>query len=204
MNYILDRYNVLGYFYRKYDNNFRKYLDIVNKKDAPNQPDLMVVMMNPGNSKPKEGFSDENYFKEVSARPDNTQLQVVKYMEGVIRYKYARILNLSDICETKSAFFYKLLNEPSFKELSHSIFHKSRQIDFNEKFVEGVPVVAAWGVSYKLNALIKLAVQRFKKLDVTPIGLLKAGTNYKYYHPQRRIDKIHHFKSWEEEMLEKY
>ena len=63
----------------------------------------------------------------------------------------------------------------------HSIFDKNRQDDFNRFWVNNVPVIFGWGVSNKLKPLALKAIAACNASN--PYGILKAGTNWAYYHP---------------------
>jgi hypothetical protein len=67
----------------------------------------MVIMMNPGSSKPHRWY--ENNTKESLAIPDNTQSQIMKVQN--CNLQYARVLNLSDLREAKSSIFYDKIIE---------------------------------------------------------------------------------------------
>lgn len=136
---------------------------------------MMVVMMNPGSSKPLDGDDDGQIL--TKAKPDNTQYQIIKLMQ-MCSYEFARVLNLSDIRESKSKKFFKLIQTDDF---SHSIFHNSRKDDFDKLFVACVPVIFAWGVDKKLVVLANMAINKIKTDN--PIGVLKDGTSSGYYHP---------------------
>lgn len=72
-----------------------------------NEPDLMVVMMNPGSSYPLDGIDNNSIPSE--ADPDTTQQQIMKVMDAAL-FNYARILNLSDLRTPDSNELYRFLN----------------------------------------------------------------------------------------------
>lgn len=87
-------FKITGLFYELNDFKFRKYLNIVRKNSNTENPDLMIVMMNPGSSRP---LKEENYLNtESEAIPDRTQDQIMRLMNNC-SFNYARILNLSDL-----------------------------------------------------------------------------------------------------------
>ncbi len=53
-------FDILGYFYEKYGRKCRKYLDLKRKAGSFILPDLFLVIMNPGKSKPEH----ENEYKQ--------------------------------------------------------------------------------------------------------------------------------------------
>lgn len=95
--------------------------------------------------------------------------------------QYARVLNLSDRREPDNAALYTELKELERKGISHSIFHKNRQYDFDQLWVNNVPVIFGWGVSVNLMPLALQAMIACKSSN--PYGILKANTNWAFYHP---------------------
>lgn len=171
-----NNFEIKGHFYENSNLLCRKYLNIIRKNTICLEPDLMVVMMNPGSSKPEDG-NDKNTI-ESNAVPDKTQDQIMKVMNNC-NFNYSRVLNLSDIRESKSKNFYFKLNE--FKDIPHSIFDDARVNDFEALFVRDVPVIFAWGADKNLESLATKAIERINESN--PYGLLKKGTSYGYYHP---------------------
>ncbi|WP_299361975.1 DUF1643 domain-containing protein [Winogradskyella sp.] len=173
-----EKFEITGCFYQIGDLNCRKYLNIKRKKTRISQPQLMVVMMNPGTSQPTVG--DNNQQKEVPAIPDTTQDQIMRVMENC-RIEYSRILNLSDLRITPSKAFYKLLSEIRPKQIPHSIFDSRREDEFKTLFVTNIPTIFAWGVAKELTELAKSAIG---KIGINnPIGIKKNNENYAFYHP---------------------
>ena len=99
-------FEINGLFYENKNLLCRKYLDIKRNEAISNKPDLMVVMMNPGSSRPEDG--NEKNIIASKAVPDKTQDQIMKVMNNC-NFNYARILNLSDLREAKSKVFYSKL-----------------------------------------------------------------------------------------------
>lgn len=89
-----NQFIITGFFYENHGFKFRKYLDIKIVNSGCENPDLMVVMMNPGSSRPIDGIEDNT--KESLAIPDNTQNQIMKVMLNC-NLQHARVLNLSDL-----------------------------------------------------------------------------------------------------------
>jgi hypothetical protein len=172
------QFTITGFYYEEQGITFRKYLDIKTIKPGSKNPDLMVIMMNPGSSKPIDGI--ENNTKESLAIPDNTQSQIMKVMLNC-NLQYARVLNLSDLREAKSSIFYKKIIELKRKGISHSIFDQNRQDDFDQMWVNNVPVIFGWGVSLNLMPLALKAMAACNASN--PYGILKANTNWAFYHP---------------------
>lgn len=169
---------ITGLFYEIQGYKFRKYLDIKRNDAIISTPDLMVIMMNPGSSKPIDGI--ENNIIESVAIPDRTQDQIMKVMLAC-KLDFTRVLNLSDIREPKSNLLFSKLTEIDNKGISHSIFDVKRKNDFDSLFIKNVPVIFAWGVSKNLQYLAENAI---KVIDAdNPIGLAKDGFKWAYYHP---------------------
>lgn len=172
-----DQFHITGFFYEDQGYKFRKYLNIKHKKSQKTVPDLMVVMMNPGSSKPL----DENISSiETETKPDSTQDQIMRIMLNS-DFEFSRILNLSDLREGKSKKFFPKILEMEQKKINHSIFDKSRIKDFENLFIRNVPVLYAWGVNGKLKDLAMKAMKRIG--EIVPIGFKKEGEEWDYYHP---------------------
>ena len=172
------KFKITGLFYQVKGFKFRKYLNIKKTNSERKKPDLMVVMMNPGSSRPIDG--NEDYELETEAVPDNTQDQIMRIMENC-NFDYARILNLSDFREPKSSEFYRKLDKLKNNKIAHSIFDENRRNDFDKLFVKNIPVIFAWGVNKNLKELANLAINKigFEK----SFGLKKEGLDFAYYHP---------------------
>jgi len=173
-----ENFEIKGLFYQIDNLKCRKYLNIKKKETELQIPDLMIVMMNPGNSKPINGLDDYN--KETEAIPDNTQDQIMKVMTNC-GFEYARILNLSDARETSSEKFYKKILEFKSKKIEHSIFSNNRKDDLEKYLVKNIKTIFAWGVN---NALTELAKNAIGKIEAETIyGSKKENTEFAYYHP---------------------
>ena len=152
--------------------------------------------MNPGSSKPKNGI--ENGDKETEAVPDNTQDQIMRIMLNC-GFNYARILNLSDLRQPKSKLFYDELITLKQHKIFHSIFDNKRKNEFENLFIENIPIILAWGVNSKLKVLTEIAMKKLmsKKL----IGIKKEGHENAYYHPLPQNNNKQ--KEWVFEMTKK-
>ncbi len=172
------QFNITGLYYEELGFKFRKYLDIKKVDTDIRTPDVMVIMMNPGSSRPVDGI--DNNTKESLAIPDRTQDQIMKVMLNS-NLQYARVLNLSDLREAKSNIFYNKIIEMEDRGVSHSIFDENRQDDFNQLWVNNVPVIFGWGVN---DYLKPLALKAMKACNASnPYGILKANSTWKYFHP---------------------
>lgn len=176
------KFEVTGLFYESNGYKLRKYLDIKRVGVAFNEPDLMVVMMNPGSSYPLDGINNNSAPSE--AEPDTTQQQIMKVMNAA-EFNYARILNLSDLRTPDSSELYRFLRSEESCALEHSIFSPNRKSELGKLFLNGIPVIFGWGVN---QALFPLAKQAIEALHIRgPLGILKPNTRYSYYHPLPRI-----------------
>lgn len=199
------KYGVFGHFYSiefapKNIVDCRSVLEIVAKGSAPDdtariserKPDAIMIMMNPGSSKPLVAVDNHVHAKWiqdlpvslVSTKPDTTQYQVMRLMH-YCDWRHVRVLNLSDLrCSKSNAFFkqYKALEIDGFD--SHSIFSKRRANELASKLTrhKAVPVIRAWGVSSELDILIDRCTSRLAK-SKTIKGLLKEDMENKYLHP---------------------
>jgi hypothetical protein len=217
-------YEVYGHFYSLDFSGgkmveCRSVLEIVNKDSCPDDlsqltngdPDCVFIMMNPGSSCPLEPVNQvvksSNIEKLevtlVKTKPDTTQYQVMRIMH----YKnwiHVRVLNLSDLRDPKSGSFVS-----TFKELHkkyedggiHSLFAIPREQELSRKLKrkKQAPVVCAWGVSGDLDLLITQSLSQLNGKAVQ-VGLLKDGTNDKYYHPLPTLQKDKEL--WVTNMLE--
>ncbi|MFV7769387.1 hypothetical protein [Shewanella marisflavi] len=176
------KFEVKGLFYESNGYKLRRYLDIKRFGIVLNEPDLMVVIMNPGSSYPLDGIDNNSVPSE--AEPDTTQQQIMKVMDAA-EFNYARILNLSDLRTPDSKELYRFLKSEESSAVEHSIFSPSRKSELAQLFVVGIPVIFGWGVN---QALIPLAKQAIHALCISnPLGILKPNTRYSYYHPLPRI-----------------
>jgi hypothetical protein len=174
-------YSVSGHFYDlKIGSTVfkcRSILEIV-KKDIPIDShklvDAVVVMMNPGSSRPlateyKPGvFSlDEIYSpgwqKEIiPTRPDNAQYQIMRLMEFK-KWQYVRVLNLSDLRNGNSGKFYDDFSRAAKIDATnpHSIFHPKRKNELKKclNLKPEAPVILGWGNESFLCPLARAALQ---------------------------------------------
>lgn len=175
-------FKITGLFYESNGFKLRKYLNIKRANITLDEPDLMVVMMNPGSSYPLNGI--DNNFLPSEAQPDITQKQIMRVMDAV-GFDYARILNLSDLRTPDSGELYRFLKSDESSLVDHSIFSPNRQSELEQLFVTGVPVIFGWGVNQALVPLAKLAIEAL--CISNPLGILKPNTRYSYFHPLPKI-----------------
>lgn len=150
-------------------------------------PDVVVIMMNPGSSRPIEDGDtnslldmplSDNFRKPlVLTQPDNTQYQIMRIMASK-GWKHARVLNISDIRDPKSPSFIartKALDEIPDGE-AHSIFSKIRKTEREQmlKRKPGAPFILGWGQD---AGLIPLAKQCLGCIEGETIVTVPAGND---------------------------
>ena len=203
---------VFGHFYdRKFNDEIipcREILEIISLNNVPYdfqvlpqmQPELIVTMMNPGSSKPASNSykpvvicrpSDiANKRWIVEAKPDNAQYQIMRFML-INGWSHARILNLSDLRQAKSAVFIKTW--PKFSE-SHSIFSKSRKDSLTKLIGEPQQILLAWSQEEALLPLAKMASKSVSTYKT--VGLSRGEDLYAY--PSPLLQK--HKEAWLEDI----
>ena len=186
-----DQYDVKGYFYKKNTHPYRKLLDIKHITSNKSTPDLMVIMMNPGSSEQKKGFSNK-YDMLVPTIYDPTQNRIIDIMIEY-NFEYARILNLSDFVDAESENLYKFLGKNKNDD-SHSIFSDNRRSELDSIFIHNIPIIKAWGVKPCLNPFADMALKYIKKNNKA-FGLAHNKYDWAYYHPMRHCNKYHE-NSW--------
>lgn len=176
-----NKFEISGHFYELSGLKCRKYLNIKRVGSNLSQPDIMVVMMNPGSSYPLDGIDNNDAPSE--AHPDRTQHQIMAVLNKT-SFNFARVLNLSDVRQSSSKEFYKFINSSNANSIPHSIFHQARHEEFSNLFRQDVPVIYGWGVDPKLEVLARKAINRIS--EENPIGIGKNGIEWAYYHPLPR------------------
>lgn len=159
----------------------RVTLELIEKQrwdNAPDvynlSPDLLVVMLNPGSSRPLDSSYSPDVITNISdlchrsnwveAMPDTTQYQIMRLMQAC-GFKHARILNLSDLRTPKSAVLLEeVVNLSRTGAQWHSIFSELRQGELEYRLPESqtVPVVLGWG---RFAAMRPWALECLKLLD---------------------------------------
>ena len=176
-DYLKTKYVCYGHFYNlKIDNSIykcRSVLEIINKKhtklDFQNKKsDIVVIMMNPGSSKPLSDIELKTYDKNtinfsknyVLTRPDNTQYQIMRVMEDK-KVGHARVINISELIETKSVNLVKLVNSLENKDV-HSIFSSLRTTELKHYFSlnKSKCIIAGWGRNKDLINLYNLCLAK--------------------------------------------
>ncbi|QDL56249.1 hypothetical protein [Rhodoferax aquaticus] len=194
---LLNKFAVYGRFYEKHiaqtPELLRDRLEIAPAHWALDEvihrePDLLVVMMNPGASRPLDALWDggsRNGF--VSAQPDRTQYQIMRLMllaqgKGV-QWQHARILNLSDLRTPKSAVFIEKLQTYQSDD-SHSLFSAARSQECAKVFAtKSTPILHAWGLSAALTAWALRALQASE--GHPQLGITQDKVLFRHPLPQR-------------------
>ena len=155
--------------------------------------DAVFVMMNPGSSRPVEEADPilerrrgwETAPGLVPTVPDTTQYQVMRVMH-YSGWDRVRVINLSDLRESKSGTFIKRYRwlEGQAHCTAHSVFAAARSTELQGYLARkpGGPIVCAWGVSDDLDPLIQQALKALgPEAGVT--GVPKPGCPGRYFHP---------------------
>jgi hypothetical protein len=194
---LLTRFAVYGRFYERkiagVSEQLRDRLEIAPRDRALSdiirgEPDLLVVMMNPGASRPLDALWDaEQNDGFVAAQPDRTQYQIMQLMLAAqdrgVPWASARILNLSDLRTPRSAVFLEKLSTYSADD-SHSLFSRLRQAECRPLFAnKSTPVLCAWGLNPNFAPLAAAALAAAEGHPL--VGLSADGLAYRHPLPQR-------------------
>jgi len=159
----------------------------VIKEKALSLPDAVVIMMNPGSSRPIEDGDTDSLldmplpagFKKplVLTQPDNTQYQLMRIMVSK-HWKHIRILNISDIRDPKSPSFIARTKALDGIEGGgrHSLFSEARSNERANmlKHKPGAPLILGWGQD---TGLIPLAKQCLDCIEGERIVTIPSETN---------------------------
>ncbi len=144
------------------------------------KPDVVVVMMNPGSSHPKDIYhidgeieypqSGGSMRKElVLTQPDNTQYQIMRIAVAK-GWGHIRVLNLSDLRDPKSGSFLQRVE--ALSEImgghTHSLFCKERAAECTHSLIRksDTPIMLGWGQD---AGLVPLAEQCMKRIGGEPV-----------------------------------
>ena len=194
---LLNRFAVYGRFYGRtiagVPEQLRDRLEIA-PHDIPlrdvvrRDPDLLVVMMNPGGSRPLNSLwvpDDAEGF--AAAQPDRTQYQIMRLLLRAqaigLNWQHARVLNLSDLRTPKSAVFVQKLHDYA-EDDSHSVFSQARLAERQFLFCKPtIPILLGWGLN---AAFVDLATKALAAAQGHPLlGLSDDGVRYRHPLPQR-------------------
>ena len=166
-------------------------------------PDLIVIMMNPGASKPlvsqgpvRRVGQTESWrpHPRVKTRPDTTQYQIMRVMAEK-GFQHARVLNLSDLREPKSprliATIERLRTIPGGSR--HTLFCDERTQERAQLMgpCGAVPVLAGWGRDKKLLPLARQCMDTLAGWHILgePVGA--EGALYAHPSPLLQSRKDH-------------
>ncbi|MBF0099218.1 MAG: hypothetical protein HQM04_02970 [Magnetococcales bacterium] len=173
------------------------------------QPDLLVVMMNPGSSKPIDaGYVPRVVGTEgagarperVLTRPDTTQYQVMRVM-AARGWGHARVLNLSDLRQAKSLLWRQqvaqLASVPGGEK--HSLFCAARQEERHRIMgpTGAIPVLLGWGRDEEMRPLAQQCLRALQGWPVMGVPTDEEGIFYA--HPSPMLQKAKD--RWLEEIL---
>jgi hypothetical protein len=181
------RFSCYGHFYELIFMNgdrakCRSVLEIVDtsiQQENPSdlserEPDVVVIMMNPGSSHPKDIYHlDEEIEypragssmrkKLVLTQPDNTQYQVMRIAVSK-GWKHIRVLNLSDLRDPQSGSFLQKVD--ALRGIMgghvHSLFctERAEECAHALKRKGSVPLMLGWGQDAGLLPLVGSCMER--------------------------------------------
>ena len=210
------KFSVFGHFYDLQIGekvfHCRSSLEIVSKSVknlSTSKPTVVVVMMNPGSSKPlsreynpkkfsvKEIMSNSWDKEIIPTQPDNAQYQLMRLML-LKEWKHIRILNLSDLRNGNSGdFSVEFQNAEKIDSSSpHSLTHKQRKTELKNYCSESKIVLAAWGSTEVLRKAAKVFLHEISNIQ----GLPLENPWYKYPSPYRKDQKLDWLVSINEEL----
>lgn len=152
------------------------------------QPDVVVVMMNPGSSHPKDlaYLPGEIEYPQpagvlrkelVPTQPDNTQYQVMRIAVAK-GWHHIRVLNLSDLRDPKSGSFIQKVE--ALSEImgghAHSLFCAERSAECAHSLARKAhaPIMLGWGQD---AGLIPLARQCMARIAGEPTCTVSSGVH---------------------------
>lgn len=170
------KYSVKGRFYvLSSDNSTTKCRSLltISSTTTSNKRSLLVVMLNPGSSRPFYNeyieteistmhIDDLEHIPLIDVKPAPTQYQIMRVMNE-LKFSFANIINLLDIRETKSGhLFDKVKNGNIATEAS--IFSETRQTELRNYFTSDTIVILAWGNTRAIFDYEKKALEKISSL----------------------------------------
>lgn len=198
-NELKKKYQVYGYFYNLKINQSvfkcRSILEIRTRINNCEIPDVVVIMMNPGASRPLnsdielETFTAQEYINQkrkelVLTQPDPTQYQIMRLME-LNNWNFVKVINLSDLRNGDSGKFQEEFNKAHNLDSSnpHCITNVRRQNELNEHFKSKCKIIiAAWGSIPELQD----SAETILDSNINIIGL-QVGDSVNFRHPSPRL-----------------
>ena len=195
------RFTCYGHFYELALMNgetvpCRSVLEIVDQsipQESPSvlagrMPDVVVIMMNPGSSRPKveehvdevieyPGSGNPLVKNLVLTQPDNTQYQIMRVAVSK-GWNHIRILNLSDLRDPKSGSFLQRIGELSgiIGGHMHSMFCDERTEECRLSLIRKTPtpIVLGWGQD---RGLLPLVEQCLKRIEGEPTATVVSAVH---------------------------
>lgn len=170
------KYKVKGRFYvltsSNSTNKCRSLLTITDTT-LTNDKKLLVIMLNPGSSRPLDNEFREpeilvdninslNNVLLIDAKPDTTQYQIMRVMNE-LQFSHTDIINLYDIREPKSTLLFDNAKKGRL-EFKASIFSDTRQQELNKYFTTKTTVILAWGNAKPIQDIENKAINKISKL----------------------------------------
>jgi len=170
-------------------------------------PDAVVVMMNPGSSRPFDStYRPRRYATEhiltgrrkreyTRVRPDNTQYQIMRLMH-IKSWRHVRIVNLSDLRDGNSGSFAKAYLNASALDPScaHSLMHPKRHKELFRACEGAKQIIAAWGANKVQEPEAKLCLallQSYSKKRGSALkGMPLANPWFRFASPYRKDQKL--------------
>lgn len=158
-------------------------------------PDIIVIMMNPGSSEPRDPRLNPQTVADaacihqnpvlVDTIPDDTQCSILQLMERK-SLNHVRVLNLSDYREPNSANFLKKLTQENSCIGRHSIFSEERNRERQLRLRARLRLaVLAWGQDTRLRFLAWACVNALPRC-YERLGQRTHCDHYLYAHPWQR------------------
>lgn len=152
-----------------------------------NLPDAVVIMMNPGSSRPIENGDTDSLLSMplasgfqkplVLTQPDNTQYQIMRIMVSK-GWNHVRVLNISDLRDPKSPSFIARTQRLAVLPggATHSMFcaERTAEREMMLRRKPGAPVILGWGQD---AGLIPLAKQCLSRIAGEKIITVSAGND---------------------------
>lgn len=186
-------YSVFGSFYKMKGNDeqiYRNVCDIKNNEilNQDHKLDAYIIMLNPGSCHPEDKSYSIPEFKEwnqieinlVKCCPDQAQYQVMRLMDNR-RWKFVRILNLSDIRNGNIEKFEDIFSNMASNQ--HSLFDDSRDDERAKLMSQDAIIIASWTKQKIIKDLAILCKKELKDKEISGIPFDKAKISYKYIKP---------------------
>ncbi|VGO12193.1 hypothetical protein PDESU_00744 [Pontiella desulfatans] len=140
------------------------------------EPDVVVIMMNPGSSHPKDDAhvvgrieyprpGGGNRKELVLTQPDNTQYQVMRVAVSQ-GWRHIRVLNLSDLRDPKSGKFLQKVDALAgiIGGHVHSLFcpERNEECAHSLKRKNRTPILLGWGQDLGLLPLVEQCLGRIE------------------------------------------